>query len=100
MTGVLTRTDQAERDLLAIWEYIARENISAADALLDDLDQASEALAVFPSMGPNRPDLAPEIRYFPRGNYLIIYRPKPRGVEIVRYLRAERDLVDALSDSV
>ena len=54
MTGVLKRTAQAERDLLAIWEYIAHGNIVAADDLLDDLDRVSRDLAVFPSMGPAR----------------------------------------------
>ena len=96
----LTLTPAAKEDLLAIWQYIARDNPAAADAVIDDLLDSSECLAAFPSLGPDRPDLAPNVRYFPRGSYLIIYRAEPHGVEVLRYVRAERDLFDALSDTL
>lgn len=99
MKPCLTLTPAAKEDLLAIWQYIAVDNPGAADDVIDDLLDSSEGLAAFPSLGPDRPDLAPNVRYFPRRKYLIIYRPDSRGVEILRYVRAERDLLDALSDT-
>lgn len=100
MKSRLSLTPAAKEDLLAIWQYIAADNPAAADGVIDDLLDASENIAAFPSLGPSRPDLAPDVRYFPRGSYLIIYRPEPLGVEVLRYLRSERDLFDALSDTI
>lgn len=100
MKPCLTLTPVAKEDLLAIWQYIATDNPAAADGLIDDLIDAAECLAAFPSLGPDRADLAPNVRYFPRGPYLIIYRPEPHGVEVLRFIRAERDLFDALADTI
>lgn len=96
----LTLSPAAKGDLLALWQYIAADNPAAADSVLDDLLDASEMLAQFPLLGPDRPDLGPEIRYFPRKSVLIVYRPVLDGVEIVRFVRAERDLFEALADTI
>jgi len=39
-----------------------------------------------------REDLAPSLRSFPVGNYLIFYRPITDGVEVVRMLHGAREL--------
>ena len=70
----VTRTAQAEEDLIDIWVYIAEDNPGAADALLLDIDEKCELLAGTPTMGQARPDIAPELRHFPVGRYLILYR--------------------------
>ncbi|MEZ0259218.1 MAG: type II toxin-antitoxin system RelE/ParE family toxin [Chthoniobacter sp.] len=41
--------------------------------------------------GQARPDIAPELRFLPVGNYLIFHRPIENGVEIVRVLHGSRD---------
>lgn len=92
MTLRLTRTRQAEADLIEIWTRIARENIPAADRLLDALDDRSHRLTAHPFLGAARPDLAPELRYLTFGSYLILYRVLPTDIEIVRYLHGRRDL--------
>jgi toxin ParE1/3/4 len=90
----LRRTAQAEEDLIHIWAYIARRNISAADRLLDLLDEKSQALARNPQMGVARKDIAPDLRHFPVGRYLILYRDlgDGDGVEVVRYIHGVRRL--------
>lgn len=70
---IVRRTSEAEEDLIDIWLYIAQDNPVAADQLLDDLDDKCFLLAENPLLGPARPDIAPELRYFPVGNYLILY---------------------------
>lgn len=90
------RTALAEDDLIDIWTYIAQDNPSAADALLDRIDLACQRLAEHPGMGPARPDLAPALRYFVVGRYLILYREMPGGVEIVRVVHGARHLPDLL----
>ena len=43
-------------------------------------------------MGRLRPGIAPELRYFTVGKYLILYRTVPDGVQIVRVIHGARDL--------
>jgi toxin ParE1/3/4 len=92
----LRRTAQAEEDLIDIWSYIARDNPSAADRLLDALDMKSQALARNPKMGMARDDIHPGVRHFPVGNYIILYRDLGNGVEVVRYVHGRRRLPDLI----
>lgn len=55
MAYVLGR--DAERDLDAIWDYIAEENLDAADRTLNELFEAFELLAKNPRIGHKRKDL-------------------------------------------
>jgi toxin ParE1/3/4 len=41
-------------------------------------------LASNPLLGRARPEIAPELRYLPIGNYLILYRELEEGIEVVR----------------
>ena len=86
------RTAQAEEDLIDIWVYIAEDNPGAADALLRDIDEKCALLVRTPAMGQARPDIAPELRHFPVGRYLMLYRIIDDGVEIVRVLHGARHL--------
>jgi len=49
----------ADLDLDAIWEYIAADNIAAADRRIAKLFDAFEALGQTPGMGHRREDLSP-----------------------------------------
>ncbi len=51
-------------------------------------------LADNPLMGPARPDIAPEFRYHPVGNYLLLYRIVSGGIEVVRVVHGARDLLN------
>lgn len=89
---IIKRTSQAEEDLIDIWIYIAEDKLSAADRLLDKIDAKISLLADQPRLGPARPDIAPELRHFPVGNYLILYREIPGGIEVVRVVHGARRL--------
>lgn len=58
-------TAKAEDDLLSIWQYIAEDNPRAATKLLNTLNEHFALLAENKYMGTARPDIAPELRYFP-----------------------------------
>ena len=90
--SVIERTAQAEEDLLEIWIYIAQDNPGAADRVLDDIEERFYALANNPLIGRSRPDIAPELRYFSVGKYLILYRTVSDGIQIVRVIHGARDL--------
>ena len=51
-------------------------------------------LAENPRMGPARPDLHPDLRYFTVGPYLILYRETKTGIEVVRVVHGARHLPD------
>ena len=95
----LHRTAQAEDDLIDIWLYIAHDDPSAADRTLDDIEDKCLLLADQPGLGPERPDIAFGLRYFPVRRYLILYREISDGVEIVRVLHGARDVPTLLADS-
>ncbi|HEY3853971.1 MAG TPA: type II toxin-antitoxin system RelE/ParE family toxin [Verrucomicrobiae bacterium] len=86
------RTSQAELDLIEIGVHIAIDNASAADKWFDLIDQKCRLLATMPLMGRERADLAPNLRSFPVGEYIIFYRPTPDGIIVIRVLHGARDL--------
>jgi toxin ParE1/3/4 len=87
------RSPEARTDLLQIWLHIAERNPQAADRLLDLIDQKCRLLAEMPGLGRARPELRPDLRSFPVGQFLILYRPMgDSGIEIVRIVRGVRDL--------
>jgi antitoxin ParD1/3/4 len=56
----------AQTDLLESWSYIADQSVDAADHVLDVIDKEAQTLALQPLMGRARPDLHPDIRYWPK----------------------------------
>jgi plasmid stabilization system protein ParE len=48
---------EAYRDIEEIWEYIAADNLTAADRIVEEIYGAIRKLAPFPSQGHSRPDL-------------------------------------------
>lgn len=88
----------AEADLDAIWEYIALDNVDAADRWIERLFAAFEALAQTPGMGHKREDLTSFPVYFwPVGAYLILYRHSVESIEIVAVTQGSRDIPGFLS---
>lgn len=83
----------AENDSVEIWAYIAEDNPSAADGLLQRFDELFRALPNQPYLGKSVPQLAPNLRFVPIGTYLVFYRALENGVEIVRILHGARDVV-------
>jgi toxin ParE1/3/4 len=88
----VTVTRRANADLLEIWRYVAEDDARAADRLLDRIASQCRLLAEHPGMGPSRPDIAPTLRCFRVGNYLIFYRQAQDRAEIVRVVHDARDL--------
>ena len=85
-------TRAAREDLIAIWAHIAEDNPQAADRVLDRLEEAASRLADTPQIGPARDDIRPGLRYLVSGSYLLLYRIRVGGIEIVRAVHGRRDL--------
>ena len=72
-------TPAATRDLDQIWDYIADDNVEAADRVLSALEKAMQRLVRRPGIGHLRESLADRsYRFFLVYSYLIVYRPETR----------------------
>jgi toxin ParE1/3/4 len=80
----IVRRPRARQDLIEVWQYIADDNEAAADRALDRIERALVNLAENPTIGRARPELAPDLRSFPVGNYVLFYRPMPDGIDLIR----------------
>ena len=88
----VTRRPLAETDILEIWDYIADDSLAAADRWVDHLDEQCRVLATQPMMGRARDELAPGVRSFPFGRYVVFYMPLDDGIDVVRVLHGARDI--------
>jgi len=86
------KSPHAEIDVAAIWEFIAADNVRAADALLARIESAFDMLADTPFAGRARSDLAAKLRSFPVGNYIIFYVPIVGGIEVIRVMHGRQDI--------
>jgi toxin ParE1/3/4 len=84
---------EAFADLDEIWEYIAADNIDAADRLLADIESTLTTLAASPLVGHRRPDLtARPLRFHVvRDEYLVAYAPDERPVWVVAVFHGRRN---------
>jgi len=98
----IIRSPELRADYSRIWHYIALDSPDNADRLLRSFDRALNMLASFPKAGRNRGRILSGLRSFPVGNYLIFYRPRADGIEVLRLLhgsmRIQRKLFQAPID--
>lgn len=64
----------------------------AAQRVIASIWEACTLLATSPLVGRNREDLAPNLRSFPVGNYVVFYQPEPDGIIVARILSGARDI--------
>ncbi len=88
----ITRRPLAEADIIEIWDYIADDSLAAADRWVDRLDEQLRLLAAQPMMGRARDELAPGVRSFPFGRYVVFYAPLDDGIDVIRVLHGARDI--------
>jgi toxin ParE1/3/4 len=104
-TSRMQFTFQACADLSNIWDSIAMpsdlwgstnaERLAAARSFADKLEQLCQLMTLHPEMGPPRNMLQEGIRSLLFQRYVIFYRIRGNCVEVMRVLRATRE-VDAV----
>ena len=63
----------ALQDLQDVWDFVAADNVPAADKLEEEFFEAFESLAERPGMGHTRSDLTErDVRFWPIGSYLVV----------------------------
>ena len=82
----------AQGDLEECWPHVARDNLQAADRLLDAVEKKLVMLASHPRTGRACDELGPNLHRFPAGSCVVFYRIQPKHIEIVRVLHGARDI--------
>ncbi len=79
-------------DLDEIWEFVAAENLDAADRLIAEISEAVRELVAFPHQGHHRPDLTSRpLRFVLVRDYLIAYAPDESPLWVVAVLHGRRN---------
>ena len=94
----IVMSDESERDLLRIGDYIAEKLKSRRSALntIRGIRQAINKLEDFPLIGTPLSAVAgidTDYRFVGYGNYLAFYRPKDDKVYVDRVLYSRRDYI-------
>ena len=91
MSGFVLHPD-AFTDLDEIWEFIAADNLNAADNVLEEIYAAIGALVPFPQLGHSRPDLTSRpLRFQPVRDFLIAYAPDEKPLLVIGVLHGRRN---------
>jgi plasmid stabilization system protein ParE len=84
---------EADQDLHDIWEFIAHDDVNAADRWDSKFREAFSLLAQNPRIGHTRKDLTRyPVLFWPVGKYLILYRLAGENIEIAAVTQGSRDI--------
>ncbi len=102
MPTLFQLTPRALNDLDEIWNYIAEDNIGAANRVESAILSACNSLARNPMLGSKRIEMtALPVRFwtinrFP--NYIVVYRPGTRPLHVIAVLHGKRNIKAMLED--
>ena len=78
-------------DLDQIWDFIAEDNLDAANGLIAEILDAIDALVPFSYQGHHRPDLTSRpLRFIVVHDYLIAYAPDEQPLWVIAVLHGRR----------
>ena len=86
-------SEDAERDLDEIVDFVAADSVEASRRVLADLLAAMQQLADMPRMGHVRRELAEDdVRFWVVHSYIIAYRAEVEPIQVLRVLSGYREL--------
>lgn len=96
-------TPRALNDLDEIWNYIAEDNVDAANRVESAIFAACSSVARHPLLGSRRAEITPlPVRFwtvtrFP--NYIVVYRPDTQPLQVVAVLHGKRDIKTVIGEA-
>jgi plasmid stabilization system protein ParE len=85
-------TEEAERDLNEIWEYVAEQSVTSADKVVREIREGIELVAFAPGIGHERKDVMDRrYRFWKANRFIIAYFRDTKPLQIVRIVGAARD---------
>ena len=83
---------EAYSDLSEIWEFIAKDDVDAADRVVNEVCEAIRALVDFPQQSHKRPDLSSRpLRFKVVRDFLIAYAPDESPLLVVAVIHGRRN---------
>ena len=92
MPNKFRKLPQADLDLDSIWNFIAADDIQAAERQIDRIGKIFQMLVENPLAGRERPELRKNLRSFPVGSYVVFYIPVSDGIEVARVMNSRQDI--------
>jgi toxin ParE1/3/4 len=89
---------EASADLDEIGDYFLDRSVEAGERWFQDFNQKCKYLAQFPSIGRSYSDIRSYLRGVPLSGFIIFYRLKGNGIEIMRIVSGRRNLDEIFSD--
>jgi toxin ParE1/3/4 len=83
---------QADLDLDSIWNFIAADDVHAAERQINRIGKIFQMLVENPLAGRERPELRKDLRSFPVGSYVVFYIPLSDGIEVARVMNGRQDI--------
>lgn len=94
-------TPRALDDLDEIWNYIAGDSAGSASRMESAIFEACEGVARHPMLGSKRSEITQlPVRFWVGSripNYIGVYRPETKHLQVVAVLHAKRDIKRALA---
>ena len=91
MSGFVLHPD-ALVDLDEIWEFIAADNLDAADHVIEEIRETINLLVSFPQIGHTRADLTSRpLRFHPVRDFLIAYAAGEEPLLVLAILHGRRN---------
>ncbi|MGH9513749.1 MAG: type II toxin-antitoxin system RelE/ParE family toxin [Terriglobales bacterium] len=83
---------EAYADLDDIWEYIAADNLDAADRVREEIYEKIRSLVTFPHQGHTRADLTSQpLRFQSVRDFVIAYAPEEKPKAVIPVLHGRRN---------
>ena len=92
MPNRFRKLPRADLDLDSIWNFIAADDIRAADRQINRLGEVFQMLVENPLAGRERSELRRDLRSFPVGSYVVFYTPISDGIEVARVMNSRQDI--------
>jgi plasmid stabilization system protein ParE len=86
---------RAVDDLDGIWNYIAEDNVDAANRVEAAILAACASLARHPMLGSKRVEITPlPVRFWPvtrYPNFIVVYLPETKPLRVIAVVHGKRD---------
>jgi plasmid stabilization system protein ParE len=95
-------TPQALDDLSEIWDFIAEDNVQAANRVESAILSACNNLARYPLLGSKRSEITPlPVRFWTvtrYPNFIIVYRSETKPLQVLSVLHGKRNIKAILEE--
>ena len=90
---------EASADLDEIGDYFLDRSVEAGERWFQEFNQKCKYLVQYPSIGRSYSDIRSYLRGLPLNGFIVFYRLKDDGIEIMRVINGRRDFDEVFADA-